>query len=428
MEKGFLCAKGRGSGSGVKEKQNSIFVDSNIECVNEGIGSPSTMNVNEESGSNTSNGTNTDGCAGLANNLNMNPTPTIVASTPFNLFAALLKGDTSRKSVNFPTLVTLADNGADFVVSKESVCVVNERLNNIVYGFFLGNHFSSKDEMKFMLENGLWLIRNVSLILRKWTPDANIITEDVCNIPVWVKFQDIPIIVFTDDGLSDITTELGKPLIQGVSNSNPFDTLNSVENDDNLVTNAKNSKLAEKGVNSGVVSYAHGSSPVASDVVEDSLRVEDYQLNNMVVDNNMRVYANQDVNYMEVDSSVGVEESQAEVNDMVVKDSVMVDKIYDDVASTDRMDDDSYDAIYVYERSNLIILSSDSSTNEDKSIKDDYAIDISYSPKSKSVGNNLPVGKKVSHKVIKNKNAEDTNDLSYTPKSYVPIGKKANKK
>ncbi|GJT30483.1 copper transporter 5.1-like protein, partial [Tanacetum coccineum] len=31
----------------------------------------------------------------------------------------------------------------------------------------------SKDEMKSMSENGPWLIRNVPLILKKWTPDAN---------------------------------------------------------------------------------------------------------------------------------------------------------------------------------------------------------------------------------------------------------------
>ncbi|GJR48184.1 hypothetical protein Tco_1316287 [Tanacetum coccineum] len=41
--------------------------------------------------------------------------------------------------------------------------------------------------------------------------------------------------------------------------------------------------------------------------IENSLRVEDYQLNDMVRDNTVRVYANQDVNHMEVDSSVRVE-------------------------------------------------------------------------------------------------------------------------
>ncbi|GJY12403.1 hypothetical protein Tco_0381712 [Tanacetum coccineum] len=83
------------------------------------------------------------------------------------------------------------------------------------------------------------------------------------------------------------------------------------------------------------------------DVVEDSLRVEDYQLNDMVVDDSVRVDANQDVNHMEVDLSVMVEESQA----IVVEESVMVKESYDDVASTDRLDDDSYDATYVYEGS-----------------------------------------------------------------------------
>ncbi|GJU70299.1 U5 small nuclear ribonucleoprotein helicase [Tanacetum coccineum] len=37
--------------------------------------------------------------------------------------------------------------------------------------------------------------------------------EDVCNIPVWVKFHDVPITVFTQDGLSAIATKLGKSLM-----------------------------------------------------------------------------------------------------------------------------------------------------------------------------------------------------------------------
>ncbi|GJX25278.1 hypothetical protein Tco_0231574 [Tanacetum coccineum] len=45
---------------------------------------------------------------------------------------------------------------------------------------------------------------------------------------------------------------------------------------------------------------------------------------------------------MEVDSFVGVEESQCDVNETVVEDSMMLEEIYDDVALTNRMDDDSY--------------------------------------------------------------------------------------
>nr|GEX00548.1 hypothetical protein [Tanacetum cinerariifolium] len=51
------------------------------------------------------------------------------------------------------------------------------------------------------------------LILKKWTPDANIMKEDVCKILVWVKFHDITITVFREDGLSVIATKLGNPLM-----------------------------------------------------------------------------------------------------------------------------------------------------------------------------------------------------------------------
>ncbi|GJR19883.1 hypothetical protein Tco_0968410 [Tanacetum coccineum] len=65
---------------GIKEKKILFFVDRgmNIECVNEGIGSPSTMIMNVESSLNTSNAINTNVRAGLANNPNLNSTPSVV--------------------------------------------------------------------------------------------------------------------------------------------------------------------------------------------------------------------------------------------------------------------------------------------------------------------------------------------------------------
>ncbi|GJY04965.1 copia protein [Tanacetum coccineum] len=139
----------------------------------------------------------------------------------------------------------VAGNGVDVHLPKEPVSVVNERLNSIVYGFFLGKRmayrvvenyvkitwgkfglvksmmikdmhffkFNSKEGMEAMLESGPWLIRNVSLTLKQWTLDANIIKDDVCNIPVWVKFHVVPITAFTKDGLSAIATKLGSPLM-----------------------------------------------------------------------------------------------------------------------------------------------------------------------------------------------------------------------
>nr|GFB41320.1 hypothetical protein [Tanacetum cinerariifolium] len=50
---------------------------------------------------------------------------------------------------------------------------------------------------------------------------------------------------------------------QEVNNSNPFDALNLVENDDDMGMNGRNSKLAEKRDTSCVVSSDHGTSSEA---------------------------------------------------------------------------------------------------------------------------------------------------------------------
>ncbi|GJT57731.1 retrotransposon protein, putative, unclassified [Tanacetum coccineum] len=68
-------------------------------------------------------------------------------------FAKMVTGEPSRKIANFHTL--------------------------------LAQRFSSKDRMDAMLENVPWFIRNTTLILKKWTPDANLLKEDVGNVPIW---------------------------------------------------------------------------------------------------------------------------------------------------------------------------------------------------------------------------------------------------
>nr|GEW28247.1 hypothetical protein [Tanacetum cinerariifolium] len=84
----------------------------------------------------------------------------------------------------------------------------------------------------------------------------------------------------------------------------------------------------------------------------DTLRFKKSLLLDMVpYGGDTRVDANEDVNHIEVDSFVRVEESQGEVNEIVVKDSGRVEDSYDDVALIDKIDYDSYAASYVYEGS-----------------------------------------------------------------------------
>nr|GFA79412.1 hypothetical protein [Tanacetum cinerariifolium] len=73
--------------------------------------------------------------------------------------------------------------------------------------------FSSIDGLDAMHENGPWFIQNHPLILKKWHPDENLLKEDVSIVPVWVKLYGVPVTAFSEDGLSVIATKLGTPLM-----------------------------------------------------------------------------------------------------------------------------------------------------------------------------------------------------------------------
>ncbi|GKD17048.1 copia-type polyprotein [Tanacetum coccineum] len=62
--------------------------------------------------------------------------------------------------------------------------------------------------MESMLENRPWLILNVPLIIRMWSPLVNVSKEDLKNVPSWVKLYDVPMKIFMEDGLSSIATKL----------------------------------------------------------------------------------------------------------------------------------------------------------------------------------------------------------------------------
>nr|GEW38235.1 hypothetical protein [Tanacetum cinerariifolium] len=64
--------------------------------------------------------------------------------------------------------------------------------------------FASIDGMK----NGLWFIRSAPIIMKKWTPNANLLKEDLNLVLIWVTFHDIPIMAFTTNGLRVMATKL----------------------------------------------------------------------------------------------------------------------------------------------------------------------------------------------------------------------------
>ncbi|GJS11974.1 RNA-directed DNA polymerase, eukaryota, reverse transcriptase zinc-binding domain protein [Tanacetum coccineum] len=183
MKRGFSSQKGSRVGRDVKEKKVSM-ADKSVEGrkhVNVGLEWFPT--VSEAHGIQSS----------ACNEENMNDVgntegTTPAGNTPGKSSYANVIGESSKKAVNIRTLFTPRGTGLMLL------CCSTDGLNS-------------------MLENGPWFIRNHPLILRKWNPDVDLLKEDVGNVPVWVKLHGIPVMAFSEDGLSTIATKLGTPLM-----------------------------------------------------------------------------------------------------------------------------------------------------------------------------------------------------------------------
>ncbi|PWA82953.1 zinc knuckle CX2CX4HX4C [Artemisia annua] len=164
---------------------------------------------------------------------------------PPTSYASATSNEPKQHTSNFRRLeCNMKANGVDLSIPMKVVEEVNTRFENTLYGYFLGQRlafpvvdyyvrnawgkfgihkvmmnakgffffkFNSKKGVDDVLENGPWLIRNVPIILKPWTLNTNLLKEDLTNIPVWVKFHDVPLAMFSDNGLSLLATLIGTP-------------------------------------------------------------------------------------------------------------------------------------------------------------------------------------------------------------------------
>ncbi|GJR20689.1 hypothetical protein Tco_0969216, partial [Tanacetum coccineum] len=213
-------------------------------------------------------------------------------------YANLFTGGPSRKAMNFRTLFTLRGNRADVVVPVESIRVISEQFANTAYGFFLGKHlygglgcdackwsmvysqqstYSKKVdsrceliERRFRSTNARALIKvradvelkdNIVVAMLKLVGEGfytyecpkNIDSDVVKNmkkpsktprgVPVGLKvgFKPAKQVYRQVSKKNNVNTSGNKkkdmePTIE-VSNSNPFDLLNSIDNNIDLGTN-----------------------------------------------------------------------------------------------------------------------------------------------------------------------------------------------
>nr|GEV86762.1 hypothetical protein [Tanacetum cinerariifolium] len=118
-------------------------------------------------------------------------------------FMNAIKGEGATKKVNFKELkqTSQLEDGIDVELSLDAVMKANEMYSTMLYGYFIG--------VMDVIEKGSWIIKLILIILNKWC----LTKEDLTKVPVWVKLRDVPLVGFNQDGLSDIDTKVGKPIM-----------------------------------------------------------------------------------------------------------------------------------------------------------------------------------------------------------------------
>nr|GEU44196.1 zinc knuckle CX2CX4HX4C [Tanacetum cinerariifolium] len=79
-------------------------------------------------------------------------------------------------------------------------------------GFFYFK-FNSRVGLESVLEGGPWMTRNNPIILKKWAMNTSLLKEELNHVPIWVKFHNVPLEVFDEEGISIIGSHIGKPIM-----------------------------------------------------------------------------------------------------------------------------------------------------------------------------------------------------------------------
>ncbi|GKE03980.1 retrovirus-related pol polyprotein from transposon TNT 1-94 [Tanacetum coccineum] len=134
-----------------------------------------------------------------------------------NTFVSVVAFEPPKKKLNFRTLTNdekVAES--DFVLPLATIAEVKHKFSNSLVGYFVGKsvaftlveNYVTNTWAKFGFQKGPWLIRNTSLILNKWTPNLALKKDEVTKVPVWVKMHTVPVVAYSEDGLSLIAMPL----------------------------------------------------------------------------------------------------------------------------------------------------------------------------------------------------------------------------
>ncbi|KAJ9535522.1 hypothetical protein OSB04_un001343 [Centaurea solstitialis] len=112
---------------------------------------------------------------------------------------------------------------AHFVGASLPFFVLNNSLNRLwkrcglvnvasnYKGYYLLK-FNNEEGMKYVLENGPWMINGVPLFVKKWEVGYYLERPDLKKLPVWVNLYGVPLEVWNVKGLSELASGIGVPL------------------------------------------------------------------------------------------------------------------------------------------------------------------------------------------------------------------------
>ncbi|GFY91109.1 hypothetical protein Acr_07g0013050 [Actinidia rufa] len=75
--------------------------------------------------------------------------------------------------------------------------------------YFISYSCTSRDSV---MEDDSWHLCNLPIIMKKWHRMLKLSKNNIKVIPVWAKFYNIPLEFWDEEGLSEIASEVGKPL------------------------------------------------------------------------------------------------------------------------------------------------------------------------------------------------------------------------
>ncbi|GJR53871.1 hypothetical protein Tco_1404392 [Tanacetum coccineum] len=135
-------------------------------------------------------------------------------------YVDVVNSESPKKKVNFRTLVNdECVEETDFVLPLDTIAKVKHRFANSLVGFFVGKSVAFQLVKNYVMNT--WAKFGFQKVMRdddgffyfKFASLTGLEQDEVTRVPVWVKMHKVPVVAYSEDGLSLIATQIGKPIM-----------------------------------------------------------------------------------------------------------------------------------------------------------------------------------------------------------------------